>query len=35
MTIGMCLDFIEEFIDMNKPEKEKVRKASQSDFDAF
>jgi hypothetical protein len=35
MTIGMCLDFIEEFIEMNKPEKEKVRKASQSDFDSF
>jgi len=35
MTIGMCLDFIEEFIEMNKPEKEKLRKASQSDFDGF
>lgn len=35
MTIGMCLDFIEEFVEMNKPEKDKIRKASQSDFDAF
>ena len=35
MTLGMCLDFIEEFIEMNTPENEKTRKASQSDFDAF
>jgi hypothetical protein len=35
MTIGMCLDFIDEYIEMNKPEKEKIRKASQSDFDVF
>lgn len=35
MTIGMCIDFIDEFVEMNKPEKDKIRKASQSDFDTF
>lgn len=35
MTIGMCLDYIEEYVDMNNPKKVKNRKASQSDFDAF
>jgi hypothetical protein len=35
MTIGMVLDFIQEFIDQNKPKKKKARKAKQEDFDAF
>ncbi|AWK52786.1 hypothetical protein DIC82_18080 [Clostridium beijerinckii] len=35
MTIGMCLDFIEEYIEMNKPSNKKVRIASQKDFDNF
>ena len=35
MTIGMCLDFIEEYIGMNKPANQKVRVATQSDFDNF
>lgn len=35
MTIGMCLDYIDEYIEMQKPDKEKSRKASQQDFDAF
>jgi hypothetical protein len=35
MTIGMCLDYIEEYVDMNNPKKSKNRKASQSDFDSF
>lgn len=35
LTIGMCLDFIYEYIDFQKPQKEKVRKASQRDFDSF
>lgn len=35
MTIGMCLDYIEEFIDQNRTDKEIKRKASQADFDSF
>ncbi|MQW22942.1 hypothetical protein FVP43_04435 [Lactococcus sp. dk322] len=35
MDIGDCLDFIQEWIDYNNPEKEKKRKASQKDFDLF
>jgi hypothetical protein len=35
MDIGDCLDFIQEWVDYNNPEKEKKRKANQTDFDAF
>jgi hypothetical protein len=36
MTIGGCLDFIDEYIEYKKPnKKKKARKAKQSDFDAF
>ncbi|WP_160684333.1 hypothetical protein [Clostridium sp. C2-6-12] len=35
MTIGMCLDYIEEYIEINKPTNQKVRRASQVDFDNF
>jgi hypothetical protein len=35
MTIGMCLDFIEEYIDYQKPNEKKAKKASQKDFDSF
>nr|WP_242691246.1 hypothetical protein [Cytobacillus praedii] len=35
MTIGMCLDYIDEYIEMNKPDNEKTRRASQKDFDSF
>lgn len=35
LTIGMCLDFVEEYNDHNTPENEKTRKASQADFDSF
>jgi hypothetical protein len=38
MTVGMVLDYIEEFIDHNDPKKRKkkqTRKATQTDFDAF
>lgn len=35
MTIGMCLDYIEEYIDMNNPKKDRNKKASQSDMDSF
>jgi hypothetical protein len=35
MTIGSVLDFVDDYIERQKPESEKVRKASQSDFDSF
>lgn len=36
MTIGMCLDYIDEYIDQQNGEKKpKVRKATQADFDLF
>ena len=37
MTIGMCLDFIDEYADLNNPKKQKSksRKANQKDFDSF
>ncbi|ABC61284.1 hypothetical protein [Geobacillus phage GBSV1] len=35
MTIGMCIDYIDEYIrEMTNP-KERVREATQADFDAF
>lgn len=34
MTIGMCLDYIEEFLEQTAPKK-KARRASQADFDSF
>ncbi|WP_260985312.1 hypothetical protein [Bacillus thuringiensis] len=35
MTIGDCFDYIAEFAEMENPDKEKVRKANQTDFDSF
>lgn len=35
MTVGMCLDYINAYIDMHNNKKEKVRKAKQDDFDSF
>jgi hypothetical protein len=35
LTVGMVLDYIQEYIEHNKPNKEKKRRASQADFDAF
>lgn len=35
MTIGDCFDYIAEYAEMNNPGKEKVRKATQEDFNAF
>jgi hypothetical protein len=36
MTIGMCMDYIDEYIEANKPNKQKkARRASQSDYDNF
>lgn len=36
MTIGDCLDYIQEYIDQRKKDQKKnVRKATQEDFDSF
>lgn len=35
MTIGNCLDYLQEYIESQNPKKVKTRKASQSDFDSF
>jgi len=37
MTIGMCLDYAEEYINLHNPKKRKApaRRATQADFDAF
>lgn len=36
MTIGDCLDYIQEFIDnQKKREKPRTRRATQADFDSF
>lgn len=35
MTIGMCLDYIDEYVEMQNPKKKKARRATQSDYDAF
>jgi hypothetical protein len=35
MTIGMCLDFIDEFIESQNPKEQKAKRASQADYDAF
>lgn len=35
MTIGMCLDYIEEYLDFNNPKRVRNRKATQKDFDQF
>lgn len=35
MEIGMCLDYIDTWIEQSKPAKQRKRKASQNDFDAF
>jgi len=38
MTVGMCLDFIDEYVERQKPDKNKKQKnkaATQSDFDNF
>lgn len=34
MTIGMCLDYIQEYIDLQNPQ-EKVIEADQEHFDSF
>lgn len=35
MTIGNCIDFIEEWLEQQKPQKARKRKARQTDFDSF
>ncbi|WP_257128961.1 hypothetical protein [Bacillus pseudomycoides] len=35
MTVGDCFDYISEFAEMENPQKDKVRKANQKDFNAF
>jgi hypothetical protein len=35
MTIGMCIDYIDEYIQEMTSPKERVREATQADFDAF
>lgn len=35
MTVGNCLDYIDEYIKQINPDKNKVRKATQDDFDNF
>lgn len=35
MNVGDCLDYIQEYIDQQKPAKERKRKATQNDFDSF
>lgn len=35
MTVGMCLDYIQEYVNSRNPEKARKRKATQEDFNAF
>lgn len=35
MTIGMCLDYIEEYLEQSDPKKQRKRKATQADMDSF
>ena len=35
MTYGDVIDYIDSYIEMNDPEKEKVRNATQDDINAF
>ncbi|WP_180269497.1 hypothetical protein [Clostridium paraputrificum] len=35
MTIGMCIDYMEEVVSNNSSDKKKCRKATQADFDSF
>jgi len=35
MTVGMCLDYMQEYIDMSNPKKTRNRRANQKDFDSF
>lgn len=35
MSVGNCLDYVQEWIDVHNPKKERKRKATQADFDNF
>lgn len=36
MTIAMCLDYIDEYVERKNPKKkQKARQANQDDFDSF
>lgn len=37
MTIGMALDYIDEYLEVKNPDKKQsnIRKANQADFDSF
>jgi hypothetical protein len=35
MTVGNCLDYVQEWIDAHNPKKTVKRKATQADFDKF
>lgn len=35
MTLGMCFDYIQEYLELEKPKEPIVRTANQNDFDAF
>jgi hypothetical protein len=35
MTIGMCFDYIAEYIELEKPAEPSVQMATQKDFDSF
>jgi hypothetical protein len=35
MTIGDVLDYLDEYLEMQKPSEEKARVASQADYDSF
>lgn len=35
MTIGMCLDYMDKYIEINDTDNKKARKATQADFDSF
>lgn len=35
MTYGDIIDYIDAYVDLNDPKKERVRKATQSDINAF
>jgi hypothetical protein len=35
MTIGNCLDYLQEYVDSQQPKKARKRRASQKDFDSF
>ena len=35
MSIGNCLDYVDEWIEAHNPKRKRVRKAKQADFDNF